>query len=297
MTATIDLEPGSAEWLQLITASKVAAILGVSPWQSPRSLWHLMHGDVEPEPQNEVQARGHYLEPAILNWFFDQHPELERRSTEQRTCYNPAILWGAATPDAEAIRRDDPFTVRPVEAKSAADDSEWGTPGTDEIPVYYAAQCIWTLHITGADLIYVPVLTSRLEFREYVVEYDQALAFDIERQCLAFLHSLTEDEPPALDGHTATYESLRKVHPDIDRDARVDLDDDDAVLFIEATRAVKAAEAQYNLGRSTMADLMGTARLAYWRNRLVATRQNSSAGTPYVKPAKPLPEIPKADAS
>ena len=30
--------PGSPEWQRLMTASKVAAVLGLSPWQSPRNL-------------------------------------------------------------------------------------------------------------------------------------------------------------------------------------------------------------------------------------------------------------------
>src|SRR5690606_33299598 len=37
-TATVEtLEPGSAPWLRTITASKLAAILGHSPWASPLS--------------------------------------------------------------------------------------------------------------------------------------------------------------------------------------------------------------------------------------------------------------------
>jgi hypothetical protein len=31
----ISLVPGSAEWLREMTASKVAAVLGLSPWESP----------------------------------------------------------------------------------------------------------------------------------------------------------------------------------------------------------------------------------------------------------------------
>ena len=44
------MEPGSASWLRQVTASKVAAILGVSPWHSPLSMWRLMKGLDEPEP-------------------------------------------------------------------------------------------------------------------------------------------------------------------------------------------------------------------------------------------------------
>lgn len=292
MTATADLLPGSADWLQYITASKVAAILGVSPYDSPRSLWDLMHGDVEREPQTDEQARGHYLEPAILTWFFDHHPELVRRSPEQETIYHPVIEWAAARPDAMADVAGDPFESFPVEAKTDAGNNDWGVEGTDEIPTHYAAQCMWTMHVTGTDRIYVPMLTTRLEFREYVVDYDLALALAIEKQCLTFLESLSGDEPPAVDSHPATYESLRRANPLIDTEAEAQLSEADARLFVDAKRALSAAEARFSYAKSTVAEVMGTARKAFYGDLLVAVRQNSSNGTPYVKATKPLPEIP-----
>ena len=69
---TQTLDPGSPGWLRLMTASKVAAILGVSQWDSPRSMWHRMRNELPAEPQSTVQSRGHYLEPAVLAWWADQ---------------------------------------------------------------------------------------------------------------------------------------------------------------------------------------------------------------------------------
>lgn len=285
-TTLIDLEIGSRQWLELITASKVAAILGVSPWESPMSLWLKMHGDIEADPQTAAQSRGHYLEPAVLNWFFDQHPELRRWGATTGT-YLHTNGWAAASPDALAANVND-YVVTPVEAKTAADDSEWGTPGTDEIPTGYAAQCVWTMHVLGAPRIYVPVLTSRLEFREYVVEYDADLASHIEARCKAFLDSLTSDERPEVDSHTQTYESLRKANPLIE-DESVDLDEAVARLYCEAVTRAKATDRDLTLAKSHMADAMGLAKKAYFGGELVAQRQNSSGGSPYVKPAKNLP--------
>ena len=46
MTAVLlpDLQPGSPDWQTRMTASKVAAVLGLSPWESRFSLWHRMSG-------------------------------------------------------------------------------------------------------------------------------------------------------------------------------------------------------------------------------------------------------------
>jgi putative phage-type endonuclease len=286
----IDLEIGSPDWLQLITASKVAAILGVSPHDSPRSLWHRMHGDVPAEPQTATQARGHYLEPAILAWFFDQHPELRRPygRLDRLGTFVHANGWAAASPDAEAVDGDG--TTYPVEAKSAADDSGWGTPGTDEIPTGYMAQCMWTMHVLGGPRIYVPMIGPRLTFAEYVVEYDAGIAASIEAKCLQFLESLTADEPPDIDSHPATYESLRRVHPDID-DETVELTSEDAAAYVTAAAAAKRLEADLNKAKSTVAAVMGRAKKATYGGQTVATRQASSSGIPYVKPARTLPTI------
>src|SRR5689334_4090086 len=95
------IAPGSEEWLKTISASKVAAILGLSKWESPRSLWHQMRGDLPREEPTTAQSRGHYLEPAILAWFFDQHPEL-RQSAKTGASYVDG--WKSAAPDAVAYR-------------------------------------------------------------------------------------------------------------------------------------------------------------------------------------------------
>lgn len=292
----VRLEPGSAPWLQLMTASKVAAVLGLAPetyGESPRSLWHLMRGETQPEQQTANQERGHYLEPAVLAWFFDHHPDLVRQPFRGTVVHDNG--WAAATPDAEALDWDGDLVV--VQAKTSADDAEWGTPGTAEVPTHYAAQCMWEMHVTGARRTYLPVLTTRLDFREYVMDYDTTVAAAIETRCRAFIDSLAGDRPPPLDAHPATYTSLRKLNPLIDEGARVDLDDDTAADFVAAVNAKRAAKSQLTFAKSRIANAMGLAQLAYCRGQLVARRQNTSGSTPAVYAAKPLPDIEKSAAA
>ncbi len=52
---TVKAAPGSPEWLQLITASKIPSILGISRFKSQFSLWHEMAGNVETEPISKAQ--------------------------------------------------------------------------------------------------------------------------------------------------------------------------------------------------------------------------------------------------
>lgn len=304
MTATLtaNLDPGTPAWFKLITASKVSAILGISKYESPRSLWHKMRAEVDPEPPTKIQSRGHYLEPGVLNWFFDQHPELFRMDVAGSYVHSNG--WAAATPDSIAVPSS--MTVRdlahpidtmwPVEAKTAAEDDEWGERGTDEIPLLYVAQCMWTMHVMGADRIFVPMLTERLEFREYIVHYVPELAADIEAQCKAFLDSLNADIPPAVDSHPETFRTLKRLNPLIVEKAKADLTREQAVQFVTARRNAAAAEAELKLANSTVAEVMGTAQFAFFGEQMVARRQNTASGIPTLYAAKPLPTIaPEAD--
>lgn len=57
------LAPGTAEWWTKYSASKVAAIVGLSKWDTPRSIYDAMKGIVPLQPQTDVQGRGHEFEP------------------------------------------------------------------------------------------------------------------------------------------------------------------------------------------------------------------------------------------
>jgi putative phage-type endonuclease len=277
-----------------MTASKVAAALGVSPWESPRSLWHQMHGDVPWPGTSEVKQRGHYLEPAILAWWRDQHPEFLSVLDLQPTY----VLgeWGAATPDAVAVNPDDSQRVL-VEAKSAAYDDEWGDPGTDQIPPYYLAQCYWQMHVSDVHRCYVPIITSRLRFAEYVVDYDPEIGADLEQRMRAFYDSLASATPPPLDDSVATFEAMRKVHPDIDADAVAEVTEAEAVELLTACDHLATAEARDRLARAVVLDRMGRARFAVCNGIKVARRQPNKSGVSFVPLPKNLPLLTTEDSA
>src|SRR3954453_14820737 len=68
----ISLVPGSPEWLRELTASKVAAVLGLSPWQSRFSLWYRMSGGLPEEPQTPAQSTGDHREAGVAAWVADE---------------------------------------------------------------------------------------------------------------------------------------------------------------------------------------------------------------------------------
>lgn len=263
------IEVGSAEWLSKITASKVAAILGLSPWESPRSLWDLMAGRREKDPQTDAQSRGHYLEEPCLRWFFDQHPEFTRHGGEV-TVTRPDLPWAAATPDDVATAADG--TTYPVDAKTDGRGGDWGEPGTDGVPPYYLAQFMWTMHLGGWDRLYVPYLGPFLKFEEYVVLYDKDIAQQIEAESLRFYESVQMGTPPEVDGSPATYESLRRVYPEIE-DTSVEIPTDLARRLCTARTDEADAKAAHIRAKNEVLDLLGTAKKATCNGQVIAQRQ------------------------
>lgn len=292
-TPVANLVPGSAEWATKATASKVAAMLGLSPYESPFQLWHRMRGTLPWEADNDILRRGHYLEPAIRSWFRDQHPSWQ--VDLGGTWANTERPWQIASPDGLIKRRNIERTpIALLEVKTANNEWEWGTQLTDEIPAGYRAQGLWQMDTTGLRRVHYAVLTPYMEFREYVLEYDAEDAAWVRDQVAAFMASVeTGQDEPDIDSSDHTYAALRNLHPSIDG-TEVELTAQAAVQFLHAVRAEKAAKAELVRARNIVAAEMGNARAAKFAQITYATRISKQGGTPYVQAARGLIEKEQA---
>lgn len=300
-----DLVPGSPEWMTRMTASKVSAVLGLSPWESPFSLWHRMAGLMPQQEETSQTKRGHYLESAVADWFMDQHVgefgvgpgrAWQHRDRAWQAASPDRLLWPTSKPE-DPSRVDWPLAL--LEVKTTAVDDEWGDAGTDQIPPYYRCQVVWQLDTLGLDVAYVAVLLPRLEFREYRIQYNADEAAYLRAECRAFLDSLPggpAEQRPDLDASSATYQAVKALNPDIDG-TDVVVPHRLAREFCEASRGFAAASTRYDLARVEVADLMGQAKRAVWLDRdekphKLADRRGAS---PYMQAvaAKSLPAIPE----
>lgn len=289
------LDPGSPEWLSRMSASKIAAVLGISPYESAFSLWHRMGGLTPPQEQTDVMSRGHYLEPSIRAWFADQHPDWSVTTTG--TWVHHELDWAATSPDG--LVTTDVGEVRYVEAKTAADSEGWGVAGSDQVPVGYRAQIIWGMHVTGLRVCHLPVLLPFLEFREYVINYDEDDARYMVERAMEFMDSLPgqpRERRPSIDDHSATYQVVRELHPEInaaDYDVPLDL----AREFCQATTARKEADKAESKARARLADAMGDHKRAMWLDKPIASRQVRGNGVPFLKASNTLPAFDKEEAT
>lgn len=287
------LRPGSPEWLRTISASKIPAILGISPWQSRFALWHLMAGNTEPWAGNKTTERGTFLESAVHNWFVSQHEDLNvypgaSYSHPDHSDWTAAPDGMAEVPPLDGAMHGDLYGI---EIKTSQYSDGWGKPGTAEIPPYYLAQVAWQMIVTGLERVYVPVLFGQpFEFREYVVNYAD-VELDIPVIIAAvedFQTSLREGQQPDIDGSSATYQTIKELHPEIDGE-KIDIPEDLGSGFLKAKATADQAAAAADEYKNLIADFMGTAKTARLWDQPLFNRQSKAGGTPYLVIARTLP--------
>lgn len=278
----IDVEYRSPEWYEArreaIAASEIAAVLGLSPWTSPFDLWWEKRTGTDSQAENAAMRRGRRYEALILEDFADEHPELHLgQSLTLRSIERP---WQVATPDglayeqpfAHAAPDEDRQPVGVIEAKTGQ-RSEWGEPGTDDIPVHYRCQALWQMDTVGVGVAYLPVMFGDT-YAEYVVEYDETDVKVMRDAAEVFLASVREDRMPDVDSHTATLRRLKRLHPSLTDEDR----DIPATLIRQyqlAQRLKKAAEDRQRLAENRIRHRLGTATRGVIDGRKVVSRSLS----------------------
>lgn len=278
MAAPIAVQPGSPEWQRLITPSKVAAILGVSRWESTYRLWHRLKGLVDAEPPKDIFDVGHDFEPAMAAMWRRANPGW-RLSPGEVQVFAPADIGypAAATLDRRACRGR---ARRVVEFKTARRLEDWGDFGTDQAPADYVAQVLAQMAFTGYTThpAHLMVLGPYFEAHTYVIEYDQQVVDMIHQRCLAFWHSLKGQEPPDLDDTVPTYECVRELHPDITPGETVEIDTELALRVLQSDADLKANETALRGAKTRLLDLMGDAQHAECGGIRVADRRPHGRG-------------------
>lgn len=286
---TIDLTPGSAEWARRVSPSKAAAILGQSPWDSQRAIYHMMRGEAPWPAETDAMERGNLCESAVLTWWRKHHDHTQWREQVTLTIGD----WLVATPDAICVSDGEHVLVQAKTTGSQMDD--WGDPGTDAVPTHVLIQVYLEMEVArrcGIPVVraHVPVLGGyRNLFTDYVVQYDPDHGAALMDHMEAWRDLLAAGDPPPLDDTVSTYEAVRRVHPDIDAKAAVEVTRAQAVELLQAVTCLTASEARARLAKATVLDAMGRANYATCGGVKVARRQPRGDGVSFVPLPKSLP--------
>lgn len=162
-----DSEEWHAARQERLGASEVAAVLGLSKWQTPLSVYHSKMGVPNQIPEN-LAYFGHALEEPIAQWIKDKHPEVGKvwRGMSVASVEYP---WLSATPD-RTVRVGTGGMVIPIEIKtsSAYSVDEW----VDGVPDYYKIQSIVQQGVLGAEFGWLAVLHGGNTPELYRVPFD-----------------------------------------------------------------------------------------------------------------------------
>jgi len=269
---------GSPEWHSLraqgIGGSLVGTIAGLNKWESAFTAWAKYTGKIESEiPDSPAMEWGRRLESVVLSKFADEHPELTIFD-EVGTWQNLERPYQIANPDGIAL--DEHGNLAVIEIKTARFPDDW----EQGVPLYYATQVQWYLSTLGLQLAYVAVLIGGSDYREFVIEADhfqqQADIALVER----FLAHVADDKAPDWDGSESTYETVRKMHPEI-QGGEVELGQlgVETLAAIEKESQAKAEALKY---KSQVLDSMGEAHRGLVNGQHAFSRQARGSGTPFL---------------
>lgn len=262
--------PGTPEWDAAraglcITATEIAAVMGVSPWSDPFVLWHKKSGlRVPPFVMTPQVEWGTRLEPAVGAKFIEDHPSLALAPTG--TWHHRDRHWQRATPDLLGNTL--------VEIKTSPVSTGW----ENGVPLHYYCQVQWQMDTLGLDSCYVAVLISGHDYREYLIEYDVDDAATMRAAAEKFLDDVRAGRRPPVESTEATYDTIR-LQPDRYDEIDVEVSAAIAARYEICRDSKVSAEAEYTAAKSLLLDALGNGRNAVHLGRRIAYRTAHKDGT------------------
>lgn len=270
------------EWHELrkgkIGGSMVGTIAGLNKWESAVTAFYKFTGQIDDAIEDSPAMEwGRRLEDPIIQKFQDEHPELTV-FTDVGTWINKARDYQLANPDG-LILRDGELGV--LEIKTAAYKDDWfEESGEMRIPLYYQTQVQWYLSTLGLKFAHVAVLFSGREYMEFELQANamqQSVDIELVEQ---FLEACDTKTQPDWDGSNSTYETIRRVHPQID-DTEVELGQL-GVDYLEADKALKTAFEAVTSLKSQVLAKMDKAKVGTIDGKARFWRRSRAGGLPFL---------------
>lgn len=167
-----------------IGGSDVAAILGISPFRTPLDVWRekvLGQRDTIDTPATRAGER---FEPHVLAAYSAQLPAGSKVEKP-----NPTVDgYRRASPDGIATVGGWP---RLVEIKTTIFGHDWGSDGSEGIPLHYAMQAMWYLDLLQIEEADFPVLLWPYEMRDLLGLSPAEIVAECETRTLRLRYSAT----------------------------------------------------------------------------------------------------------
>jgi len=256
---------------QGIGASSAAAIIGLSPWQTPRDVAdYIINGPKEEGPTPLRLWLGLRLEPVIAE-LTEARLGIKLRRPPKRY-WHPNGVMSCELDYLVTGQREH------VEAKVANFGDDWGADGSTDIPAYYYPQVQAQLAVTGNVACTVAVLYHGQELRTYRIERDEPYIADLEDVVTAWWqrHIVEGIEVPPTGRDE---EAIRRRFPKATEEEMVATPE--LALAVEQLRIarlnVKQATDAEGAHKAAIMDAMGTAQKLVGDGFNITWRNNKDA--------------------
>lgn len=248
--------------------SDIAAILGLSPWQSARGLYLHLTGEVPAQQDNDVLERGRLLEPVVADNFAVNHPEFEVAEhgiVEDEEC--PFLI---GSPDRVLLQDGELVSVLECKTSDISKMNEWGAEHTDAIPPYYAVQALWYAGLCGVQDVHVAVGFVRpgtravAIYKEYYIQYNPDRFNAMKEEAIAFWNNFFVPRilPPITMPDNNTIRHLKDLDRVKDKEMYADEPLTDQVAeLIEASAKLKETEKDVELKKIQILDKLGDSEI------------------------------------
>ena len=203
------------EWLEhrkkSIGGSDASAIIGMSKYSSPYTVWADKLGKLPPKEDNEAMRLGRDLEEYVAKRFTEATGKKVRR--ENNILINPDYPFAHANVDRMIIGEDAGFEAKTTSALNVKKFKN------GEFPENYYCQCVHYLAVTGCKRWYLGVLVLGVEFKWFVIERDEDEIKALMKSEADFWQYVESQTPPMVDGSDSTSDTLRTIYPESNGDS------------------------------------------------------------------------------
>ena len=274
------------EWLKErehgVGASEVGAILGLSPFETPFSLWLKKTKQVEPEPENLAMRMGHVLEPIVVQLWEEATGEKVIKASAADIIYvHPEYDFMRATPDRIVRGRK-----KIVECKTTVTDVD-----KNDIYPYWIAQCEYQMLVTGIHDCDLSWLVKGRYFDYANIPYDQEFAEFLAEKVKEFWNEnvLGGKEPDLI---SVTDFAMKESDPGTTIEA-----DEEAISHIMSTVELNAeiatAETALNAHKDAVKLYMGEAEALTVNGKPIATWKSGTRGRTFLLKNRNIEELQK----
>jgi len=228
------------DWLaqrrKTIGGSDAAAIVGLSRYSTPYTIFMDKTGRLPDKPDTEAMRLGRDLEDYVAKRWQEATGKKVRRL--QAMLYNPMYPFAHADVDRMVIGEDAGLECKTT---STLDVKQFNGV---EFPEKYYAQCVHYLAVTGVKRWYLAVLVFGRGFFEFTLERDQ-LEIDalMTAEAEFWTENVAKDNPPPPDGSQATTDALQVIYAE-SKDEERDLFGRETMLdeYMQLKRQKRAIE-------------------------------------------------------